>query len=471
MGTALSFRRHAIVMVTILCLTSGCNGPSAVVMPATGTLRIITTTNGTDLDADGFLLQVGGVPARVVAANGSPQEFQLVPGSYRVMLTGLAANCGLTGVQPTVAVTSGKTTEVPLVVSCTALPGTVRVSVSTNGEDPDLGGYLVLVDGVAAGRIPPNGTLVLDLVSPGARVIRLDELASNCSIVGPTSTSVEVQHAAEAAVVFVLSCQHTPKIAYASAGWVYSMNQDGTGVFTVSPPGLMASGGVWSPDGRQLAIKRSGVSIYVLDADGSHLRQLGNFGMNASDPAWSPDGQRFAIMLHPSIDSSYIATCDLTGGDLRQLTTGAFRDQQPAWSPDGTRIVFVRETYSTSVRVLFIVNADGTGLVQLTDGGPGRNDQEPAWAPDGSLIAFTGQGPTGDRRVYLIHPDGTGRESLLPISLRTWGYRPNWMGSSAQILVSDGNRLYAVSLLTRQELWSIPIGIPLVGVSEFSWRP
>jgi sugar lactone lactonase YvrE len=459
-------------MATMVCLATGCEDTSVVAPPAAGILRIITTTIGADLDPDGYMLQVGGVPARAVAANGAPEVFQFAPGSYQVVLTGLAANCGLTGVQPTVAVTSGITTEVPLVVSCTALPGTVRVSVSTNGEDPDLGGYLVLVDGVASGRIPPNGTLVLDPVSAGARVIRLDELASNCAVVGPTSVGVTVEHAAVAVAAFALNCQHTAKIAYASVGAVYTMNQDGTGVFTVSPPGLMASGGVWSPDGRQLAIKRyNGDTIYVLDADGSNLRRLGNFGMKTSDPAWSPDGQRFAIMFRPSVDSSYISTCNLSGGDLRQLTTGAFRDQQPAWSPDGTRIAFVRETYSTSVRRLFIVNTDGTGLVQLTDGGPGGNDQEPAWAPDGSLIAFTGQGPTGERRVYLIHPDGTGRESLLSTSLRTWGYRPNWMGSSAQILASGGDRLYAVSLLTRQELWSIPIGIPLVGVSEFSWRP
>jgi Tol biopolymer transport system component len=45
----------------------------------------------------------------------------------------------------------------------------------------------------------------------------------------------------------------------------------------------------------------------------------------------------------------------------------------PGWSPDGTQIVFVRGNEDTEN--LYVANADGTGVVQLTDG----EDDHPHW--------------------------------------------------------------------------------------------
>jgi len=245
------------------------------------------------------------------------------------------------------------------------------------------------------------------------------------------------------------------------------MNQDGTGVFAIDSA-LSGATPVLSPDATQLAIAKFGRdSIYLVSADGTNPRAVANLGTNASDPAWSPNGLRLAVTIRPATASSYIVTCNLNGTGLIQLTSGAFRDQQPAWSPSGDRIVFVREDYATSVRRLFVINADGTGLTQLT---ADIDDREPAWSPDGSMIAFTGRGPTGERRVYLIQADGSARQSLISTATRTWGYSPNWMGNAA-VLASDGDRLYSVSLATRAELWSLPIGVPLYGVQSISWRP
>ena len=45
----------------------------------------------------------------------------------------------------------------------------------------------------------------------------------------------------------------------------------------------------------------------------------------------------------------------------------------PSWSPDGEQIVFTRSDPSTES--IYIVNTDGSGLVQVTDG----EDDTPIW--------------------------------------------------------------------------------------------
>ena len=53
------------------------------------------------------------------------------------------------------------------------------------------------------------------------------------------------------------------------------------------------------------------------------------------------------------------------GTGLRRLTRSPYYDSEPAWSPDGTRIVFVSNR--TGSDELFVLNAEGGGLKQLTE--------------------------------------------------------------------------------------------------------
>ena len=66
-----------------------------------------------------------------------------------------------------------------------------------------------------------------------------------------------------------------------------------------------------------------------------------------------------------------------TGGD----------DTNPNWSPDGRQIVFERSVRGVSrSNNIFRMNADGTGVTQLTTTPAGNRN--PAWSPDGTRIAF-----------------------------------------------------------------------------------
>jgi DNA-binding SARP family transcriptional activator len=78
-----------------------------------------------------------------------------------------------------------------------------------------------------------------------------------------------------------------------------------------------------------------------------------------------------------------------------------------AWSPDGQQIVFSASSPGHPCR-LHIINADGSGLRQLTGGE--MPDIGPAWSPDGQWIIFT----YGDA-LWLVRPDGSEPHALLAV--------------------------------------------------------
>ena len=84
-----------------------------------------------------------------------------------------------------------------------------------------------------------------------------------------------------------------------------------------------------------------------------------------------------------------------------------------AWSPDGRMLLVGTDPGDGEpVPGLFVINADGTGLRQVTD----QQDGGAVWSGDGEWLAFTRPGPgynpdTNDvskLEIWVVRTDGTG---------------------------------------------------------------
>jgi TolB protein len=167
----------------------------------------------------------------------------------------------------------------------------------------------------------------------------------------------------------------------------------------------------WSPDGSRIAFAgaRSGsANIYVMNADGTGQRQVTALSNWNYQPAWSPDGSRIAFArAFSGADGVYIVNADGTGSVTRLSPSFG---EWPAWSPNGSRVAY-------SDIGIVVIDVDGTGAVHLTDG---SFDWMPTWSSDGTRIAFA----RGYDEVYVVNADGSGLVNLTNHEFQD--YDPAW---------------------------------------------
>jgi hypothetical protein len=144
--------------------------------------------------------------------------------------------------------------------------------------------------------------------------------------------------------------------------------------------------------------------IAVVNGDGSGRRTLAA-GPGATAPAWKPASSSIAFSAGGALSSVDLVTDTITP----LLAAAGYRLASPAWSPDATRIALIGTKVADGSVDLWVVNADGTALTNLTN--DAAVDADPAWSADGTKILFATD-RDGNFEIYAINPDGTGATRL-----------------------------------------------------------
>lgn len=170
--------------------------------------------------------------------------------------------------------------------------------------------------------------------------------------------------------------------------------------------------------------------IYTADLQGNILDTLTTAEGYDAEPTVSPAGDKMVFTSLRSGDLE-LYTMNLDGSGLTQITDELGYDGGAFFSPDGSQIVFRASRPETPEEVsryrelldkglveptdmeLFVVNADGTDLRQVTDLG-GAN-WAPYFHPSGEKIIFSSNhaSPRGfPFNLYLVNLDGSGLERV-----------------------------------------------------------
>lgn len=167
-----------------------------------------------------------------------------------------------------------------------------------------------------------------------------------------------------------------------------------------------------SPDGSEIVVERSSRerswSISRVYPNGTQRKLITIDAFAVKDIKWSPDGTRILIMGHegltPIHSAGEIFVMNADGSGLKQLTPRRFdifefSQFSPEWSPDGKWIVFTSRRYGGCENI-WIMDSDGDNKVQVSRDGCHRN---PTWSPEGDKIAYyCGFSFTGkDKGVYV----------------------------------------------------------------------
>lgn len=158
--------------------------------------------------------------------------------------------------------------------------------------------------------------------------------------------------------------------------------------------------------------------LSVVDANGNNFHDLVAL-TSAKSPDWSAAGVIYqsSVGLQRTDDIEGATTQEVLYERLGPVYT------DPDWQPNGDKIVF--QIKGAAQYDLWLVNADGSGLVGITrpatvlvDSLP--SNVAPAWSPDGAHIVFlsnrTDENTAGPWRLWVMDADGSNQRAL-PINV------------------------------------------------------
>ena len=289
-------------------------------------------------------------------------------------------------------------------------PGIKRmITVDAYDTDGDITAEGIKTIDVKPGQNPP---VSIPLVSKAGQVTITVTIGPVSVVVQPTAPTVQVGATLQLSVTITAA---NGDVLAAPADWATTnpavATVDGNGNVMGVMPGtvdIVASfAGVAGVShvtvASQIAFSSSG-DIALMNADGSGQTLLTTTGRDFF-PAWSPDGTRIAFESSRDVanqEQIYVMNADGTG--VIRLTNAVAHEQVPTWAPDGTKIAFFSNRDGPFA--VYVIDAAGMGsAVRLTT--DAANNFDPAWSPDGTKIAFASD-RDGNYQIYVMNTNGTG---------------------------------------------------------------
>ena len=314
-------------------------------------------------------------------------------------------------------------------------PLELEFNLRTVGTGVDLDGYSLVIDSSPGVPLASNGTTQIPDIAVGTHEFEILGIADNCRLVNDvTSGTFEVQSNFRRFWLEVFCLQESPgRIFYTTAAQRIRV-RSGIGELLEELP-VMGRSVTVTRDGERIAYDFEG-DIWSAGADGSNPVNLTNTPESTEGrPNWSPDGQRITYHRSEALAAGYpdVYVINDDGSGATNLTPDSegWPDGEPAWSPDGSKIVF--RSYRTGNGDLYTISPDGTELVRLTEG---NLDTNPRWSPDGQRIVFTRyldpyvEG--SEFELFVINADGSALTQITDdVNLRSseadWSPDGDWL--------------------------------------------
>jgi Tol biopolymer transport system component len=178
----------------------------------------------------------------------------------------------------------------------------------------------------------------------------------------------------------------------------------------------------------------NGFQIYTMRSNGHELRQVTDVEGDAVVPDWSLDGHRIVFEFdHPYPGGCSIDLINADGSGMIDLTgqrTGC--EQNPSFTPDGRRIVFVAQRCGRCVSAIWSMDLGGHHRHLIAAAPTGLGAIDPNVSPDGATLSFVAETASEQRALYLVNMDGSHLRQIVPFSYDL-GTRYDW--------APDGERL------------------------------
>jgi TolB protein len=239
---------------------------------------------------------------------------------------------------------------------------------------------------------------------------------------------------------------------------------------------VRAGEGYFSPDGKQIIFqaeeKDTGnpyYQIFVMDLEKGSFRRVSPGAGKTTCAFFRPDSKKIIFAsshLDPDAKKHYadeyarrdeekktgkrrrylwdfdphmdIFEANPDGTGLKNLTSTKGYNAEGSYSADGKQIVFCSNRSGEKNLELYIMDADGKNVRQLTKA-PGCYNGGPFFSPDGKKVIFRSDRKKPDQlQLYVINSDGTGEKALTD-DLNWVQWAPYWYKDNKHIIYTGAD--------------------------------